>query len=71
MLKPGEFPDIHTGHLNAPYHTTHQSTVLQQVIKFNELHTEHSNAPYYKQTTTNNNDLLEKYGGTKNCIYKE
>ena len=20
---------------------------------------------------TNNNDLLEKYGGTKNCIYKD
>ena len=24
---------------------------------------------YNKQT--NNNDLLEKYGGTKNCIYKD
>ena len=30
----------------------------------------HYAIPDHKQTT-NNNDLLEKYGGTKNCIYKD
>ena len=36
--------------------------------------TQHLTALQFKQTnklTTNNNDLLEKDGGTKNCIYKD
>ena len=37
-----------------------------------EWHTPYqSEDPSTTNKQTNNNDLLEKYGGTKNCIYKD
>ena len=49
----------------------HRTVITWQNGSHMDTSTEHDQTERKSNKQTNNNDLLEKYGGTKNCIYKD
>ena len=47
-----------------------ESKLIFNVLVYGKYHPRLNNSLYYYNNNNNNNDLLEKDGGTKNCIYK-